>query len=61
MAIHLRLIEIEFADAPLTAIRNRIRSQSAQLRNLGREYQKKQRERAIAEAQSAWRTSWSED
>jgi len=61
MVIQLRLTEIEFADAALNVIRNRIRNHSAQLRNLGREYQKKQRERAIAEAQSAWRASWFDD
>ncbi len=60
-AIHLRLTEIEFADAALTPARTKIRTLSAQLRNLGREYQKKMREQAIAEAQAAWRSSWMED
>jgi hypothetical protein len=61
VAIHLRLAEIEFADPALTSIRTKIRSLSAQLKTLGRNYQKKQRERAIAEAQAAWRSSWSDE
>jgi hypothetical protein len=60
-AIHLRLAEIEFADAALTLARTKIRTLSAQMRNLGRDYQKKMQERAIAEAQAAWRSSWMED
>lgn len=61
IAIHLRLSEIEFADTPTAAGRTRIRHLSAQLKTLAREYAKKQRERAIAEAQVAWRSSWSEE
>lgn len=58
VAVHLRLSDIEFAEATLTATRTKIRSLSAQLKTLGREYQKKERERAIAEAQAAWRLTW---
>lgn len=58
VAIHLRLVEIEFADAAVALTRNQVRQQQAKLRNLGREYHKKQQERAIAEAQAAWRSSW---
>jgi hypothetical protein len=58
VAIHLRLAEIEFGDTTVTAARTQIRSLLARLKTLGREYQKKQRERAIAEAQAAWRASW---
>lgn len=61
MAIHLRLAEIEFTDPTVTAARSRIRSLAARLKTLGRDYRKKQRERAIAEAQAAWRASWFED
>jgi hypothetical protein len=32
-----------------------------QLNKLGREYQKRQRELKIAEAEAAWRASWFED
>lgn len=61
MAINLRLGEIEFADATLSSERRQIRSILVQLNKLGREYQKKHREREIAEAESAWRASWFED
>ncbi len=61
MAIHLRLAEIEFADSSVTASRTRIRSLLARLKALGLDYKKKQRERSIAEAQAAWRASWTEE
>ncbi len=61
MAIHLRLGEIEFADAILLSERKGIRNILMQLNKLGREYQKRQRELKIAEAEAAWRASWFED
>lgn len=61
MAIRLRLSEIEFSDSSTTLWRSKIRDLSAQLVKLGREYHKKQKERAIAEAEAAWRSSWYED
>ncbi|ACC83873.1 hypothetical protein [Nostoc punctiforme] len=61
MAINLRLGEIEFADVTLSSERRQIRSILVQLNKLGREYQKKHREKAIAEAEAAWRASWFED
>ncbi|MEH2220298.1 MAG: hypothetical protein V7K72_24865 [Nostoc sp.] len=61
MAINLRLGEIEFADVTLSCERRQIRSILVKLNKLGREYQKKHRERAIAEAEAAWRASWFED
>ncbi|MBN3963125.1 hypothetical protein [Nostoc sp. NMS8] len=60
MAINLRLGEIEFADVTLSSERRQIRNILVQLNKLGREYQKKHRERAIAEAEAAWRSSWFE-
>ncbi|MEH2325728.1 MAG: hypothetical protein V7K32_19625 [Nostoc sp.] len=60
MAINLRLGEIEFADVTLSSERRQIRSILVQVNKLGREYQKKHRERAIAEAEAAWRASWFE-
>jgi len=60
IAIHLRLIDIEFADATVRAKRNQIRSISMKVSVLEREYQKKQRERDVAEAEAAWRASWFE-
>lgn len=58
IAIQLRLSEIEFADAKVRAARNQIRQLEARVNSLGREYQKKQRECIIAEAEAAWRSSW---
>lgn len=60
-AIHLRLGEIEFADANVMARRHQLRHLSGQLSGIRREYQKKLRERAIVQAESAWRASWYED
>ncbi len=58
MAINLRLGEIEFADPTLSSERRQIRGILVQLNKLEREYQKKLRERAVAEAEAAWRASW---
>ncbi len=60
-ALNLRLVEIEFADLKLSSERKQIRNILNQLGKLGREYQKKQRERSIASAEAAWRASWYED
>lgn len=60
-AIKLRLSEIEFADAGTSAWRQQIRNLSVRLNSLGRDYQKKQREMDVVEAESAWRSSWFED
>jgi hypothetical protein len=61
IAINLRLSEIEFADPNLSAGRNQIRKLAARVRTLQGEYQKKQRERAVAQAEAAWRSSWFDD
>ncbi|MFM5901275.1 MAG: hypothetical protein ACKPCG_08585 [Dolichospermum sp.] len=61
MAIHLRLEEIEFADVTLLTERKGIRNILMQLSKLGREYQKRQKELKISEAEAAWRASWFED
>lgn len=58
VAVHLRLSEIEFPDSTLTALRQQIRNLSVRLHTTRREYQKKQREKAVAEAELAWRASW---
>ncbi len=60
MAIHLRLSEIEFADATVMAGRHQIRSLLGQLNQLKHDYQKKLRDKAVIEAESAWRSSWFE-
>jgi hypothetical protein len=61
MAIRLRLSEIEFSDPMVLNGRSQIRKLSARLQKLKREYQKKHRQKAIAQAESAWRSSWYED
>lgn len=61
MAIRLRLSEIEFSDANTAAWRSKIRGLMARVSQLAQEYQKRQREKAIAEAESAWRSSWYEE
>ena len=61
IAINLRLSEIEFADINIAAWRDKIRSLNGKLSQLQREYRKKQREVAVMEAESAWRSSWYED
>lgn len=58
VAINLRLSEIEFADPTLSAGRNQIRKLSARVSSFQREYHKKQRELAVAQAELAWRSSW---
>ncbi len=60
-ALHLRLGEIEFADATVMSRRHQLRNLAGQLSGIRREYQKKLREKAIMEAESAWRSSWYED
>ncbi|MDH6107223.1 hypothetical protein NWP22_15370 [Anabaenopsis tanganyikae CS-531] len=60
MAINLRLAEMEFADTKLSSDRKQIRHILVQLQSVGRDYQKKQRERSVAQAESAWRASWLE-
>lgn len=61
VAVRLRLSEIEFASGSLSVWRSRIRELSARLSKLGRDYYQKQRERSIAQAEAAWRSSWYED
>ena len=61
VAIRLRRSEVEFADPSAAAARSKLRTLFAQLKVLGRDYQKKQHEHAIAEAQAAWRSSWTEE
>jgi hypothetical protein len=60
MTIRLRLTEIEFSDAHLTAYRGKIRTLGGGLSQLRQDYHRRQREKAIAEAEAAWRASWYE-
>lgn len=61
MAIQLRLSEIELADSNVRARRNQLRSLVSRLNSLERDYRQKQEERAIAEAEAAWRASWMDE
>lgn len=61
IAIRLRLAEIEFAEPGLATARSQLRSLSARLQQLERNYRKKQRDRSVAEAEAAWRTAWFEE
>ncbi|NER38326.1 MAG: hypothetical protein F6J93_30960 [Oscillatoria sp. SIO1A7] len=58
VAIQLRLSEIELADSNVRARRNPIRSLASRLHSLERDYRQTQQEKAIAEAEAAWRASW---
>ncbi len=58
VAVNLRLAELEFNDPTLTTWRTKIRELQKQFQAVGREYQKKRREQAIAEAQLAWKSTW---
>jgi len=57
-AIHLRMAELEFADARLSVERNQIRSLWEQLNRLGKQYHHLRKEYTIAQAEAAWRSSW---
>jgi hypothetical protein len=59
--LRLRLSEIEFADPILSSQRNQIREFVVKIDKLRQQYQAKQKEYAIAEAEAAWRSSWYED
>jgi len=61
VAIRLRLAEVEFANPSLSNWRSRLRAIQGRLSQVGKAYRKNQRERAIAEAELAWRSSWYED
>ena len=58
IAVRLRLAEIEYAEPLLTSARSQLRSLAARLQQLERNYRKKQRDRSVAEAEAAWRSSW---
>jgi hypothetical protein len=60
-AINLRLADLEFADVPSSMWRSKLRTALGCLRKLGKQYQKAEREFAIAEAEQAWRAVWYDD
>jgi len=61
MAVRLRRSEIEFANASLHTWRTQVRQQSHKLAQLQREYDRKLRLRAVAQAEAAWRSTWFEE
>lgn len=60
VAISLRLAEIELSDANCSAWRTQIRQLSHRLHSLAQQYDRKRKEQATAQAESAWRSSWFE-
>lgn len=60
VAISLRLAEIELTDPSCSAWRTQIRQLSQRLHSLAQQYDRKRKEQAKAQAESAWRTSWFE-
>lgn len=61
MLLNLRLGEIEFADSNVAHERKNLRNTTMQLQRIKREYQKKLKEKSVAEAEAAWRASWYEE
>jgi len=61
VAIRLRLPEIEFADTPLSMTRKQIRDFLSKISSIRKQYIQKRREKTIAEAEAAWRSSWYEN
>ena len=59
--IHLRLAEIEFAETNVAVWRSRIRKKMAHLKRVGHAYKNAERQLAIAQAEDAWRASWTND
>ena len=59
--IHLRLSEIEFAEANVAVWRSRIRNKMTHLKHIGHAHKDAERQLAIAQAEDAWRASWTND
>jgi hypothetical protein len=60
-AIHLRLADLEFGDVQVALWRSKLRTAVGRLRKLGKQYQRAERELAIAQAEQAWRSVWYAD
>jgi hypothetical protein len=61
VAVQLRLSELEFNDTGVISWRNQIRDLTKQLKTIAKEYQKKQKEQAVANARLAWQSTWTND
>ncbi|MEM7793394.1 MAG: hypothetical protein AAF579_02950 [Cyanobacteria bacterium P01_C01_bin.118] len=59
--IHLRLSEIEFAETNVAVWRSRIRKKMRRLKQVGYAYKDAERQLAIAQAEDAWRASWTNE
>ncbi len=59
--VRLRAGELEFVTPHLNTKRRALRNLEQQLQQLDEQYRKLTRERAIAQAELAWRSSWHED
>ncbi|MEM6255618.1 MAG: hypothetical protein AAF821_22115 [Cyanobacteria bacterium P01_D01_bin.156] len=59
--IHLRLSEIEFAETNVAIWRSRIRKKMDHLKRVGHAYRAAEKQLAIAQAEDAWRASWTND
>lgn len=57
-AVNLRLADLEFGDVQASMGRSKLHAALGHLRKIGKQYQKVQREMAIAEAEQAWRAVW---
>lgn len=57
-AISLRLSEVEFSDPTVSAWRSKLRQKLSALKKLGMQYKKTQRALETAQAEDAWRSSW---
>ena len=59
--VRLRAAELEFSAPNLNRKRREIRTLEQQLHQLDEQYQKLEQERAIAQAELAWNSSWHQD
>ncbi|PSO47610.1 MAG: hypothetical protein BRC33_12555 [Cyanobacteria bacterium SW_9_44_58] len=59
--IRLRVGEMEFAAPSLNMKRRELRNMTQEVQQLQEQYHKLSKERAIAQAELAWRSSWHED
>lgn len=57
-AISLRLSEVEFTDPTVSAWRGKLRQKLGELKKLGMRYKRTQRSLETAQAEDAWRSSW---
>ena len=57
-AVSLRLSEVEFTDPTVSAWRGKLRQKLGELKKLGMRYKKTQRSLETAQAEDAWRSSW---